>query len=103
MRAVIYMRVGNPEQIAAQHPEKAPLGQILDACGDGKAIDTYDGNRAPDLYKLLQKNKIYREVLTYDMGKTYWPVPEAVGLPGRRKCFRPEPYAVRGRRQKPQR
>ena len=24
-------------------------------------------------------------------------MPEEVGLPGRRKCFRPEPYAVRGK------
>ena len=58
MRAVIYMRIGNPDQVSAQHPEGALTGQRR-SVGRDRSKDVCAGNNIPSLQEFLQEIKGY--------------------------------------------
>lgn len=60
MKAVIYMRVGNPDQVAAQHRKEELPGQIQDMVGDSSKRTGYAGDNIPSLQEFL------REIRGYD-------------------------------------
>ncbi len=62
MRAAIYARVGNPDQVAVQNQTNVLTGQIRGMWGDSTEIDIYADNGIsglqtdrPGLQKLLQE------------------------------------------------
>ena len=59
MRAVIYMRVGNPDQVAVRHRKEELPGQIRGALGDGSKRAGCIGNDIPNLQEFLQEIRGY--------------------------------------------
>ena len=59
MKAVIYMRVGNPDQVTAQHRKEKLPGQIQGTVGDSSKRDGFVGNNIPSLQEFLQEIRGY--------------------------------------------
>lgn len=101
MRAAIYARVGNPDQLAVQNQSKVLTGQIRDMWGDRTEIDIYADNGVsglrtdrPGLQKLLQNAGTYNGVFVYNMSRLSRSVPDAVGLVRQLKNLGAELYAA---------
>ena len=59
MKAVIYMRVGNPDQVAVQHRKEKLPGQIQGTVGGNLKRDGFVGNNIPSLQEFLQEIRGY--------------------------------------------
>lgn len=59
MKAVIYMRVGNPDQVAVQKRKKELPGQIQGKVGGSLKRDGFVGNNIPSLQEFLQEIRGY--------------------------------------------
>lgn len=59
MKAVIYMRVGNPDQVTAQHRKEKLPGQIRGTVGGNLKRDGFVGNNIPSLQEFLQEIRGY--------------------------------------------
>ena len=59
MKAVIYMRVGNPDQVAVQHRKEKLPGQIQGTVGGNLKRDGFVGNDIPSLQEFLQEIRGY--------------------------------------------
>ena len=59
MKAVIYMRVGNPDQVAVQHRKEKLPGQIQGTVGGSLKRDGFVGNNIPSLQEFLQEIRGY--------------------------------------------
>ncbi len=57
MRAVIYMRVGNPEQLSVRHPAEASTGKIQDTRGDSPWTDICTCDNIPGLQDFYKKSR----------------------------------------------
>jgi len=90
MKAVIYMRVGNPDQA------EAVTGKIR---GDSTGSICAD-NDVPSLQEFLQKARAYDRGFAYHMGRLSRSAPDAVSLTGQRKDLRTIPYMVYGKCQR---
>ena len=87
MRAAIYARVGNPDQVAVRHQAEVLTGQIRGMWGERTEIDIYADNGIsglrtdrPGLQKLLRNAGTYNGVFVYNMSRLSRSVPDAVGL-----------------------
>ena len=101
MRAAIYARVGNPDQVAILHQSEMLTEQIRDMWGDRAEIDIYADNGVsglrtdrPGLQKLLQNARTYNGVFVYNMSRLSRSVPDAVGLVRQIKNLGTELYAA---------
>lgn len=90
MKAVIYMRIGNPEQA------EAVTGKIRGNSMSGICAD----NGVPGLQEFLQKARAYDRGFAYHMGRLARSAPDAVSLTSQRKDLRTIPYMVYGKCQR---
>lgn len=101
MRAAIYARVGNPDQVAVRHQAEVLTGQIRGMWGERTEIDIYADNGIsglrtdrPGLQKLLRNAGTYNGVFVYNMSRLSRSVPDAVGLVRQLKNQGAELYAA---------
>lgn len=103
MRAAIYMRVGNPDQLTARHQAEVLTRQIRGMWGDRTEIDIYDDNGVsglqparPGLQELLQKAGTYNGVFVSDLDRLSRSMPDAVRLARQLKDSGTELYTPDG-------
>lgn len=101
MRAAIYARVGNPDQVAVRHQAEVLTGQIRGMWGERTEIDIYADNGIsglrtdrPGLQKILRNAGTYNGVFVYNMSRLSRSVPDAVGLVRQLKNQGAELYAA---------
>ena len=101
IRAAIYARVGNPDQVAVRHQAEVLTGQIRGMWGERTEIDIYADNGIsglrtdrPGLQKLLRNAGTYNGVFVYNMSRLSRSVPDAVGLVRQLKNQGAELYAA---------
>ena len=93
MRAAIYARVGNPDQVAVRHQAEVLTGQIRGMWGERTEISGLRTDR-PGLQKLLRNAGTYNGVFVYNMSRLSRSVPDAVGLVRQLKNQGAELYAA---------
>ena len=100
MRAAIYARVGNPDQLAVQNQTEVLTGQIRGMWGDSTEIDIYADNGIsglqtdrPGLQKLLQEAGTYQGVFVCNLNRLSRSVPDAISLVRQLKDSGTEVYA----------
>ena len=67
MRIAMYMRIGNPDQVSAQHPEGELTGQRRSVGRDRSRVGVCAGNNIPSLQEFLQEiNRDYLQAFQLD-------------------------------------